>query len=71
MNQENKKFRLIPAFDYQCPDCNSRYKNTDYDGYKDHVLRDHGMDVRTGKKITKLLDTSGKNETYAEKVEKN
>ena len=25
---------------------------------------------KTGKKITKLLDTSGKNETYVEKVRK-
>jgi len=42
----NKWFRVVPAFDLECPDCNRRFKNTDYDGYKEHVLRDHGIDIR-------------------------
>jgi uncharacterized C2H2 Zn-finger protein len=47
----NKWFRLVPAFDLECPDCNRLFKNTDYDGYYEHVLRDHGIDIRRERKL--------------------
>jgi hypothetical protein len=66
----NKWFRLVPAFDLECPDCNRRLRIQIMTAIKNMYYRRSWDRHKTGKKITKLLDTSGKNETYVEKVRK-